>query len=438
MSDQKIYDLIGIGIGPFNLSLAALIEPIDEIEALFFDKSKEFDWHTGMLIEGSDLQVPFLADLVTLADPTSSFSFLNYLRFHNRLYQFYFFNRFDIPRKEYNEYAKWVAAQLESCRFGWQVIDVIEHQEENPHYEIVVYNEESRLKESYLARHIVLGTGGVPNIPEGFKGYPGKDVIHTSQFLDKVKEAKDSKAITVVGSGQSAAEVFYELLQEQDRHNYKLTWFTRSAGFLQLESAKLGQEVFSPDYVEYFHALPFEQRVEALPKLGQLRKGVDPETLKQIYNLLYHRSIGRKHMNVRIQPATEVKGIETAPEGNSYILKCRQWQEGRSFEYQTDKVFLATGYKPHVPEWINRYRDQMEWEDKKRYKITDDYRLVFKDDRPNQIFTVTNIEHSHGAGATNLGLSVHRNQQIINRVAGKEIYPLMEDTIFQTFSSKEL
>lgn len=75
LMNEQVYDVIGIGIGPFNLGLAALIEPVEEISAVFFDKEEKFEWHLGML-DGTDLQVPFLADLVTFADPTSPYTFL--------------------------------------------------------------------------------------------------------------------------------------------------------------------------------------------------------------------------------------------------------------------------------------------------------------------------------------------------------------------------
>ncbi|MDQ7860073.1 SidA/IucD/PvdA family monooxygenase [Peribacillus frigoritolerans] len=35
---QSIYDLVGIGIGPFNLGLAALLEKTPELNAVFFEK----------------------------------------------------------------------------------------------------------------------------------------------------------------------------------------------------------------------------------------------------------------------------------------------------------------------------------------------------------------------------------------------------------------
>lgn len=112
--EPRTYDLVGVGIGPFNLSLAALAEPLPDVSALFLDEGPEFRWHPGMLIAGTTLQVPFLADLVTLVDPTSPYSFLAYLAAHERLYPFYFAERFHVPRKEYEHYCQWVAAALGS------------------------------------------------------------------------------------------------------------------------------------------------------------------------------------------------------------------------------------------------------------------------------------------------------------------------------------
>ncbi|TKD68308.1 ornithine monooxygenase [Pseudalkalibacillus hwajinpoensis] len=431
LKNDKIYDLVGIGIGPFNLGMAALADQT-EVDAIYFDQKEEFSWHPGMLIDGADLQVPFLADLVTIADPKSPYTFINYLHEHNRLYQFYFFNKLDIPRKEYNAYTRWVASNLSNCHFGKKVIDVIYH-EEGKYYEVSIEDVQSSETQVIKSNHVVLGTGSVPNIPDGFEGFSNEDVLHTNHYLYREKDLKKSDSVTVVGSGQSAAEVFYDFLHDQERYGYSLRWLTRSAGFFQLEQAKLGQEVFSPDYVSYFHELPFEERTNALETLGTLRKGVDPSTLKNIYHLLYHRST-EEQPDVTIQPMTEVNGIEKR--GESYVLNCRQWQEDQPFVVETDKVVLATGYKPHFPDWFNRIGDEIEWEDEKRFKVEMDQQLVFKDGRDNHVFTLTNLDHSHGTGATNLALSVERNKRVLNRVAGKELYSINTNTVFQQFSSK--
>ncbi|TYR79185.1 NADPH-dependent L-lysine N(6)-monooxygenase [Priestia megaterium] len=427
---ENLYDVLGIGIGPFNLSLAALLDPVESVKAVFFDKEESFEWHPGMLIEGTDLQVPFLADLVTFADPTSHYSFLNYIHKQKRLYPFFFFNRFNIPRKEYNEYAKWVINQLSSCQFAKEVVDVLDG---DNCYQVVVKDMATQKTENIYAKHVVMGTGSVPLVPSALEEVVGEDVLHSSEYLHKREHIQQGERVTVVGSGQSAAEIFYDLLKNQTEYGYHLTWFTRSANFQQLEQSKLGQELFSTDYVNYFHSLPFEERMSTLEKLNPLRNGIESSTLKQIYDLLYHRSI-HETVPVTIQASTEVQSIETR--GNQYILQCHQKQKRNTFTYESDKVILATGYKPHIPSWIERFKHDIVWEDEKRFKVTQDYRIQFKQPRQHHLFTLTNIEHSHGSGATNLGLSVQRNQRIINKIAQKEIYPIHSDTTFQQFEIK--
>ena len=124
MENNKIYDIIGIGIGPFNLGLAALLEPVESIDSLFLDQSEGFDWHPGLMLDNATLQVPFMADLVTMADPKSKYSFLNFLKETDRLYKFFIREDFFILRKEYNLYCQWTADHLENCFFGKKVENI--------------------------------------------------------------------------------------------------------------------------------------------------------------------------------------------------------------------------------------------------------------------------------------------------------------------------
>src|SRR5690242_16215512 len=118
MNSTIIYDVAGIGIGPFNLGLAALLHPIKELKSIFFEKSNSFNWHPGMMISGTTLQVPFYADLVTLADPCSKFSFFSFLKFKNRLIRFSIYDHHFISRKLFNEYCEWAASQLNNLQFN--------------------------------------------------------------------------------------------------------------------------------------------------------------------------------------------------------------------------------------------------------------------------------------------------------------------------------
>ncbi|SER43857.1 lysine N6-hydroxylase [Gracilibacillus ureilyticus] len=430
----QFYDIIGIGIGPYNLGLAALTDERSNLNTIFFDQNGEFAWHPGMLINETDLQVSFLADLVTFANPTSKYTFLNYLHEHNRLYKFFFFHKLEMPRPEYAAYLKWVAELLSNCHFRSEVCDVIDHHD---HYEVVVNHWEKDEQKSYFTKHVVMGTGQTPIMPiETGENVEIEDVYHSSQYLYHKEHTLKADSITIAGSGQSASEIFYDLLKLQEQYSYHLTWYTRSPGFLQLDHSKLGQEVFTPDYVDYFHQLDFKSRVNSLDHLGQLRKGIDGETLHNIYELLYHRSVNNTALPVTIQPLTEITDVKK--EKDSLIVKATQWQKEESITFTTDKLIMATGYKPNIPKWFHqRFADKVVWEDDKRFKVDKDFKLIFhKKDRSHNFYTLTNLEHSHGTGATNLGLAVDRNIKIINEISGEDVYKHQKETIFSQFLPK--
>lgn len=104
---KKIYGIIGIGIGPFNLGLAALAHQIENIEAIFFDQSPSFNWHPGLLLKDARQQVPFLADLVTLVNPRSPFSFLSFLHETQSMLRFGIRENYFPSRQQYNAYCRW-------------------------------------------------------------------------------------------------------------------------------------------------------------------------------------------------------------------------------------------------------------------------------------------------------------------------------------------
>ena len=121
---DKLWDVIGVGIGPFNLSVAALLDPYRELDVRFFEREKEFQWHPGLLFPEANIQVSYLKDLVTPADPTSRFSFLNFLFVTKRLYRFINANFSRVTRMEFNQYLRWTCSQLPTLEFNRKVESV--------------------------------------------------------------------------------------------------------------------------------------------------------------------------------------------------------------------------------------------------------------------------------------------------------------------------
>lgn len=432
---EETLDLIGVGIGPFNLGLAAMLEAAPEIKALFLEQKPRFCWHPGLLLEGTTLQVPFLADLVTMADPTNPFSFLNYLKEQRRLYHFYFFERFHIPRKEYDHYCRWVSERLQSCRFGRRVVEIewIAAGAES-HYRVDAIDTETDTRMVHRARNLVLGVGSVPHVDPRFSHLPPADVFHSAHFLDRWEHCRRVRSITVVGSGQSAAEVFYALLQEQDDYGYRLDWFTRSPGFFPMEYSKLGLEHFSPDYIRHFHSLSQQQRDAKLAGQDLLYKGISASTIAAIYDLLYERTVGGRPIPARLLSHTAIEAIEPVADGeNRYRLHCRHRDHHQPFDHHTDVVILATGYTHRIPNCLSKLRPLIRWDERNRYLVGADYRLHLNEATDNHIYVQNGELHTHGVGAPDLGLGTHRNAVIINALAGREVYPVSERNVFQQF-----
>ena len=433
--NDKIYDLLGVGIGPFNLGLAALIEPVKEIKTVFLEQKPDFQWHPGLILSGTTIQVPFMADLVTMADPCSRFSFLNYLSHQKRLYHFYFWEEFKIYRQEYNHYCQWVAQQLSSCRFSERVEAINWVENSSPSYfEVRSRHLQTGNTNIYKSKDLVLGIGTNPQIPSCFQGLLNEEnIFHSSKFLLQRDRCRKAKSITVIGSGQSAAEIFYELLQEQEKYDYRLEWHTRSSGFFPMEYSKLGLEYFSPDYIHYFYHLPPEKKDKIRSSQNLLYKGMSFIIIAKIYDLLYERSIGENYPKVRLLPLVEVKEVEKTEAG--YRLGYSQREQDAYFTHESDCIILATGYEGTIPNFIEGVRGLIQWDSQNRYLVNLDYRLALTQDIPNRIFIQNGEIHTHGIGAPDLGLGAYRNSVIINNLQGNTVYPVSRHNVFQEFGA---
>ncbi|MBV2151666.1 lysine N(6)-hydroxylase/L-ornithine N(5)-oxygenase family protein [Kitasatospora sp. SUK 42] len=426
------YDLLGVGIGPFNLSLAALAEPVPGLRTLFCDQRPEFRWHHGMLVDGARMQVPFLADLVSLVDPTSPWSFLNYLRAQDRLFPFYFAERFQLPRREYDHYCRWAAERLANCRFGTEVTAL--HWEDGL-FRAELTDTETGRRSTARARNLALGVGTRPVLPEAFAalaGHPG--AFHSADYLDRRDGLADVRDITVVGSGQSGAEVFLDLLRRHD-DGVRLRWLTRTRALAPMEYSKLGLEHFTPDYTRYFHSLPAPVRDALVAAQWQLHKAASAETLAEIHDHLYERTIGRAidTAPVEITPGTAVDDARPGPCGG-LELRCRHTDSGTEHVLRTDAVVLATGYRAARPAALEPLAHLIDWDEAGRYRVDLDHRVATRPELTGGLYVQNAELHTHGVGTPDLGLGAHRAAVILNAVTGRTVHRLPDRTAWTGFA----
>ena len=430
------FNIVGVGIGPFNLGLAALLARHPEVNCIFLERKEEFHWHEGMQLPGTTLQVPFFADLVTMADPTHPLSYINYLHQHERLYKFYYYDNFLIPRREYDHYCRWAAQQLPSCHFGENVVDV----HYAPDIDQFVIETVSSLgaKRKVHSQDLVVGIGTSPWLPQWAQSCDHPLVRHSADFAKIQDELMRCRRVTVVGSGQSAAEcvlaLFSSLTPEQIDAGASIQWITRSVGFHPMEYSKLGQECFTPTYMQYFHSIPRDKRREIVANQGLLYKGISFTTIGDIFDLLYERSIGGRNPGLTMHSNCEVEAIEMLDVSDSLRLTCLHKQLEQRFILETDAIVAATGYFHVWPEWLTNFKDTLlATDDNHDFIIQEDFTALRCDMGQGRIFVQNAEIFQHGVGSPDLGLGAARNSLIINQLLGETRYHVPKQSSFQNY-----
>jgi lysine N6-hydroxylase len=274
----------------------------------------------------------------------------------------------------------------------------------------------------------VLGTGTPPHLPAGCRPLPG-DAVHSSGYLPARARLRERDSIALVGGGQSAAEIFLDLLEDSDAHGYALTWITRSPRFFPLEYTKLTLEMTSPEYLEYFHRLPPPVRDDLVASQAQLYKGIDADLIDEIFHALYRRR-RRGSARTRLLTNTELTGVRLDEATGRYDLDLRHTEQERAFGLSAAGLVLATGYRYEVPAFLDPVAERIRWDERGRFDVRRNYTI---DVDARGIFVQNAELHTHGFVAPDLGMAAYRNSCIIRELLGREHYPVERSIAVQEF-----
>ncbi|MFF8385380.1 lysine N(6)-hydroxylase/L-ornithine N(5)-oxygenase family protein [Streptomyces kanasensis] len=436
---ERPHDLVGVGIGPGNLSLAALAHGFPGgLDTVFFERAATFHSHPGRPVEGATARTPFLADLVTLADPTSPWTFLNYLRSRDRLLPFHAAGRLHMHRAEYDAYGRWVSDHLPGLHFRHQVDAVRWNPEldlfEVDHARLDPDGETEVLGRAY-ARNVALGVGSQPDVPEPLKplvAAPTVPVLHSADYPAHREALLAAGHVTVVGSGQSGADVFLDLLRHRPPGREGMHWITRTDAFASAERSRLGLEHLTPDHARYFHELP-EQARDALVPGGRRHGAVARDTLDAIHDELYRRTVQGGRPDAVLTPGVHVRtaGRLATTKVELHLEHVRQ---GSRTRLTTDAVVLATGYRDRPLRRLLAALDPyLRRDSRDRPRVDEHHRLVLDPSVTGSVYVVTSAAHTHGAGAADPGMTAWRSATVLNHLTGKEPYPLPGRTAFTSF-----
>ena len=399
-----------IGLGPFNLGLACLAEPIAGLDGVFLEAREEFRWHHGMMIEGATIQVPFLADLVTMADPTSRVLVPRTGSSRpGRLYPFYIRESFYPLRAEYDAYCRWAAARLPNLHWNAEVDRGRARRRGGRLRRGSCAPTPARIRaraascsasaRGRTCRRALRGLGG--------PGDPQPD------YLTDTASAAGSGSITVVGSGQSAAEIYLDLLEAHRPHGYRLDWVTRSPRFFPMEYTKLTLEMTSPEYTDHFHGLPLATCGEQLGREQRsLYKGIsgDLDRRHLRHALPQAGADGRRADDAAHQHRGDRPRSGTA---SATGLELRHASSTSAYERETESLVLATGYAAETPPFLSA--PSRSAPTGTRADGSPSPATTAIDGGRGQVFVQNGEEHTHGLIAPDLGFGAWRNSSILAR-----------------------
>jgi L-ornithine N5-monooxygenase len=437
---NNILDCLGIGFGPANLALAIQLHDylkfnqLDNLSFKFFEKQENFCWHTGMLLEGTDVQIHYLKDLVTMVDPSNYFTFLNYLNKSGRLMSFINLRTHFPSRYEYNDYLQWAASHFsKEVQYGSQITRITPVKERhncNIEKICVEYEKDGRQYKDY-ARNIVIATGQEPNIPDIFKPWCSRRIFHSSrfrQFLEEEIVSVTSPTVVVIGSGQSAAEVFSILMGKFPEG--KIINLMRAFGYAPADDSHFNNEVFNTNFIDYIYSLKPEQRTKFLDAFKQTNySAVDLDLIKEIYNKLYQLKVVKQESKAFIQSHTEVVDIQSIE--NSVLLETKERLTGKREKILCDYVILATGYqyKSVLEKWLQPLENYLIRGNQDQIQINRNYQVITTPELNAGIYAMGYAEQSHGLTETLLSALPFRAknllQSLVNNINLQQSQPVV-------------
>lgn len=401
-STPECVDLLGVGFGPANLSLAiALREDSPRTTARFLEAEPEPVWQGGMLLDGSNMQNHPCRDLVTLRNPRSHFSFLNYLFAQGRLIE-----HLNLPmefplRKEYAQYIRWATDQFrDRVDFGVRATGIgFADIDGTPGY-VVTGSDGSRR----YSRALVLGTGRTPLVPSPFDTLDSPRVCHLTDYLPTVRRltADPPGTVVVIGGSQSAVEIVLDLTARFPRA--RIVDYVRTFGLRLKDTSPFSEEGFFPGFTSYYYqaSRSGKDALDAYMRPTNYSSS-DADVLHALYALIYEQRLDGEQ-RIFVQGNREVRDARVDELG--VHLQVAEVHTGEVSMERADLVVLATGFRdlgphPHqepYPAALAGVIDRFRFDPDGYLVVEPDYCLRPANGGTPPLFLNGLCESSHGIG----------------------------------------
>jgi L-ornithine N5-monooxygenase len=407
-------EILAVGAGPSNLALAVAVEELapPEVAAntVIIERHESIAWQRGMLIPWTQSQVSFLKDLVTLRNPLSRFSFVNYLHSMGRLDDFVNMASFLPFRLEISDYLQWVAKSLALVRVEYSQ-DCAGISSVRPGGDGPANGWLARMADgsTIAARNLVIGAGRDAHVPAAFAGLPRERVIHSTEYSRRMADVdpQSPHRVVVVGAAESAAEMLWETYQRFPRA--QCTMVIRSIGLDYYQTSKFTNELFFPSYTDRFYAAPEQTREQVLHAMRRTNyAAVTPDMLDTLFRQIYlERLTGEQRLSMVTM--VDVEAAEMVDD--EVVLTLNNRMRGGRDELRCDLVLLGTGFEPRMPSLIRDLADSCGIGD---VRVSRNYRMITPPDIAAGCYLQGTNEATHGMADSLISVLAVRAGEIVN------------------------
>jgi len=414
LNHQQV-EILAIGAGPSNLAFAIAIEemaPADLAQrTIIIEQHDGVVWQRGMLLPWTQSQVSFLKDLVTMRNPLSRFSFVNFLHSEGRLHDFVNMASFLPFRVEISAYLAWVARSLEHVRvqYGQKCVGV--EAVKSPGGIITGWMVTMADGSTIGAKTLVVGAGREARVPEVFRELPAERVIHSTDYSARITgiDPEAAMRVVVIGAAESAAEMLWETHQRLPKSQCAMVM--RTVGLDYYQTSKFTNELYFPSFTDKFFDAPAEARKQVLQAMRQTNyAGVTPEMLDTLFRQIYlERLIGQQ----RLSMITMVDVTSAAVRDDEVVLTLHDRMMGTDREHRCDLVMLGTGFEPRMPAIVRGAANACGVE---QIQVSRAYRLVTPPSVLADCYLQGTNEETHGIADSLISVLAVRAGEIVEDI----------------------
>ncbi|NBJ69339.1 MULTISPECIES: SidA/IucD/PvdA family monooxygenase [Clostridia] len=420
---RNYYDLIGVGFGPAGIALETAIRDAEEnsgeevYKRVFLEKNSDSAWLPEMLLPGTDIQHHFLRDFATPRNPRSQYTFSNYLFEKERLFTFGLLGR--PSRTEWSDYVQWVCMKIDNkAQFNEEVklVEPIVVENYVEGLKVHTINNLNNKKNIYQTKSLILNSGRKPFIPSLFKNKQGDKVFHASKFKSSIQNisSDNNLTFTVIGSGQNSVEIILYLANKFP--NSKINSVIRHTGFRLYELGHFTNEVFFPDFTNYFYSLTQKDRDKLFEQIKHTNySAVDDDVSESLYWKMYEDKI-RGEEQIELHRCKEI--IDLSGHKGNYLLNIKDIYNKEESYIHTDYIILCTGFfEEEYPEILQPMKEHLNYNKDNSIQVSKDYKVNTKSNVRANIYLNGLTERTHGIGdAASFTMMATKAQRILDSI----------------------